>query len=53
MGQWLESFAYRIDLSIGIFLVAGGIVILVAFLTISYDAIKTALMNPIQSLRSE
>lgn len=53
MGQWLESFAYRVNLSIGIFLLAGGIVTLVAFLTISYEAIKTAMVNPIKSLMSE
>ena len=53
MEQWLEGFAYRIDISFGIYIGAGAIVAVVAFLTVGYEAVKAALMNPIDSLRSE
>ncbi|HMB90312.1 MAG TPA: FtsX-like permease family protein, partial [Rhodothermales bacterium] len=51
--RWLEDFAYHIDLSVGIFLLASGLAVLIALLTVSYQAIKAALANPIQSLRYE
>lgn len=53
MSQWLESFAYRIDISIWTYLAAGAIVIVVAWLAVGYEAIKTALKNPVEALRSE
>ena len=53
MEQWLEGFAYRIDISLGIYMIAGAIVAVVAFLTVGYEAIKAAWMNPIDSLRNE
>lgn len=53
MKQWLLGFAYRIDISLWSFLMAGGLALLVAWLTISYQSIKAALMNPVNSLRSE
>ena len=53
MSGWLNNFAYRIDLSIWIFLGSGSITILIALLTVSYQTIKTAIVNPIQSLRYE
>jgi putative ABC transport system permease protein len=53
MSQWLGDFAYRIDLSWWVFALAGGLAISVAILTVSYQAIKAALMNPVKSLRSE
>jgi len=51
--QWLNSFAYRIDLGSGIFVVAGLSIILITFLTISLQAIKAALSNPVKSLKAE
>ncbi|HMB90314.1 MAG TPA: ABC transporter permease [Rhodothermales bacterium] len=51
--RWLEDFAYHIDLGVGIFLLASGLAVLIALLTVSYQAIKAALANPIQSLRYE
>ncbi len=51
--RWLENFAYRIDIGISAFLLAGFAALLVAWLTIGYQAIKTALLNPIHSLRHE
>lgn len=53
MSKWLEDFAYRIHISEWMFVAAGSIVILIALLTISYQAIKAALINPVNSLRSE
>ncbi len=53
MNTWLQDFAYRIDVPIWAFLLAGGLAGLVAFLTMSYQAIKAASVNPVKSLRSE
>lgn len=53
MTKWLTNFAYRIDLSWWIFLVAAVIAIFIALTTISYQAIRAALMNPVRSLRTE
>jgi ABC-type antimicrobial peptide transport system permease subunit len=53
MQMLLSSFDYRIGLSWWIFAFAGGLVLLVAILTISYQGIKAALTNPVDSLRAE
>ena len=53
MENWLEGFAYRIHISWKIFLVAGITAVLVAMITISFQAIKAALANPVKSLRTE
>ncbi|MBS1916753.1 MAG: ABC transporter permease [Bacteroidetes bacterium] len=53
MNQWLQSFAYRISIGWYIFLAAGILSIIIALITISIQAIKAALMNPVKSLRSE
>lgn len=53
MHQWLNNFAYKISLGIGIFLVTILISIVIASVTIGYKAIKTAVANPVDSLRSE
>ncbi|HTE00690.1 MAG TPA: ABC transporter permease [Mucilaginibacter sp.] len=53
MSNWLQGFAYRIDLNAGIFLLAGLAIMLITLLTISYQSIKAALANPVKSLRSE
>jgi putative ABC transport system permease protein len=53
MHQWLQDFAYRIDISWWVFAVAGFIAIVIAFATISFQAIKAALANPVKSLRTE
>ena len=53
MNKWLQSFAYRIDISWWIFLLAGVATILIAVLTVSSQAIKAAMANPVESLRSE
>ncbi|HLY69629.1 MAG TPA: ABC transporter permease [Puia sp.] len=53
MSKWLDDFAYRIPISWWIFLSAGTIAILIALLTISFQAIKAAMANPVKSLRTE
>jgi putative ABC transport system permease protein len=53
MNQWLHGFAYRINISIWIFMLAGGGAVFITLITISFQAIKAALINPIKSLRSE
>src|SRR5260221_850972 len=50
---WLQSFAYRVTLELWIFAFAGLLAILVALLTIGVQALKSALTNPVNSLRSE
>jgi len=53
MHKWLQDFAYRSNLSWWIFALAGGIALLIALLTISYQSIKAATANPVKSLRTE
>jgi putative ABC transport system permease protein len=53
MHKWLQDFAYRIDIEWWIFLLAGIIATAIAFFTISFQAIKTANSNPVNSLRTE
>jgi putative ABC transport system permease protein len=53
LDMWLEEFAYRINIQWWVFLIAGAIAISVAFLTVSYQSIKAAMVHPIKSLRSE
>jgi len=53
MQQWLESFVYRVNIGAGSFLVAGASVILITLITISFQSIKAALANPVDSLKSE
>jgi putative ABC transport system permease protein len=53
MNGWLESFAFRIELPIWVFALSGGVAALVAWLTISYQAIKAAVANPINSIKYE
>ena len=53
MTRWLQSFIYRIDLGIGVFLAAGALVLAIAWLTVSYQSIRAARVNPVESLRYE
>ena len=53
MDKWLENFAYRIDLTIWPFLLSGMLALLIALLTISWQAILAATSNPVESLRYE
>jgi putative ABC transport system permease protein len=53
MNNWLQGYAYRITLSWWIFFAAGLMALFIALFTISYQAIKAALANPVKSLRTE
>ncbi|HET6769575.1 MAG TPA: ABC transporter permease [Chitinophagaceae bacterium] len=53
MNKWLEDFAYRIHIAWWVFPVAGIVALLIALLTVSFQAIKAALANPVKSLRTE
>ncbi len=53
MHKWLQDFAYRISISWWVFAIAGMVAILVAMLTVSFQAIKAAVANPVDSLRTE
>lgn len=53
MNDWLQDFAYSIEVEPGVFVLAGLMTILIAFLTISYRSVKAATMNPVKSLRTE
>ncbi|HHH49575.1 MAG TPA: ABC transporter permease [Saprospiraceae bacterium] len=51
--QWLQDFAYRIDMPWWVFIVAGLLTLGISFLTISFQSVKAAIANPVKSLRSE
>ncbi len=53
MHRWLQDFAYRIDISWWVFAAAGIISIVIAFATVSFQAIKAAIADPVKSLRTE
>ncbi|MDO1499299.1 FtsX-like permease family protein [Winogradskyella maritima] len=53
MSRWLEDFAYHITIGWGIFFIAGFIALTIAILTISYQSIGAALIQPLKSLRKE
>ena len=53
MNNWLQDFAYRINIAWWVFAIAGLIAALIAFITISFQAIKAAIANPVKSLRTE
>ena len=53
MNKWLDDYSYRISIGWGIFFVAGVLAILIAVITVSFQAIKAAVANPVKSLRSE
>ncbi|MDJ1473182.1 ABC transporter permease [Xanthocytophaga flava] len=53
MDKWLQDFTYRINLSWWIFAAAGILTMIIALLTVSFQAIKAAIINPVKSLRSE
>ena len=53
MNNWLQDFAYRIDIGWWMFILAGVIAIVIAMMTVSFQAIKAAVANPVKSLRTE
>jgi putative ABC transport system permease protein len=53
MNRWLENFAYRVEIQGWIFILAGLIALSIAVFTISYQSLKSALINPVSSLKNE
>jgi putative ABC transport system permease protein len=53
MNQWLKDFAYRVPISWWVFLYAGAMAIFIALFTVSFQAIKAAVANPVRSLRNQ
>ena len=53
MNKWLQSFAYKVNISWWMFVLAGSIAIFIALTTVSFQAIKAAIANPVKSLRTE
>jgi putative ABC transport system permease protein len=51
--HWLQQYSYRIDIGIGVFVLASGLALLITLATISFQAIRAAIANPTKSLRSE
>jgi putative ABC transport system permease protein len=53
MNQWLQNFAYHVETNAGIFIISALIAIVISILTVSFQSIKAAIANPVDSLRSE
>jgi putative ABC transport system permease protein len=53
VNKWLQNYAYRVNISWWIFLLAVLVAMLIALITISFQAIKAAIANPVKSLRTE
>ena len=53
MNNWLQNYQYRVTISWWIFLIAAIVAILIALLTVSFQAVKAAIANPVKSLRTE
>ena len=53
MNQWLQDFAYRVNIGWWVFAIAATLALGIAFITVSFQAIKAAVANPVKSLRTE
>jgi putative ABC transport system permease protein len=53
MNKWLQDFAYRVNIEWWVFVAAGVGALLIALITVSFQAIKAAIANPVKSLRTE
>ncbi len=53
MNKWLENYNYRTDISWWVFAIAGLLAVMIALVTVSFQAIKAAMANPVKSLRAE
>jgi putative ABC transport system permease protein len=53
MNKWLQSFAYRVNMHLWVFVAAGFIAVLIAFLTVSIRSVKAAMANPAKSLKTD
>jgi putative ABC transport system permease protein len=53
MSQWLENFAYRTGIDVNVFLLSGGLALMIAMITVGWQSFRAAIANPVKSLRSE
>lgn len=53
IAHWLHGFAYRIDVGVDVFLLTGGFIIVMTFLSIGFQSVKAALVSPAKTLRSQ
>jgi putative ABC transport system permease protein len=53
MNRWLQNFAYHIDIGWWVFALSGGLALIIALLTVSYQAVRAAIANPVKALRYE
>jgi ABC-type antimicrobial peptide transport system permease subunit len=53
MNNWLRGFAYRISITLSVFLIAGMAAIIITLLTVSFQSVKAAMANPVKSLKAE
>ena len=53
MNRWLQNFAYRTNIGLGTFVLAGVLALMIALLTVGYQAVKAAGANPVEALRYE
>jgi putative ABC transport system permease protein len=53
MEQWLQDFVYRINIPIWVFILAGVLALVVAFLTVGFQSMKAALGNPVKAIKTE
>ena len=53
MNKWLQDFPYKIEISCWMFIIIGFVAIIISLLTVSYNTIKAAIVNPVESLRTE
>jgi len=53
MNNWLENYVYRIEITWWMFLIAGALAIIIALITVSFQAVKAAVANPVKNLRTE
>ncbi|HET8736261.1 MAG TPA: hypothetical protein VFM69_06665 [Pricia sp.] len=53
MQRWLEDFTYRMDIEWWVFLLSGSFALVIALLTVGFQSLKSAVANPVKSLRTE
>ncbi len=53
MDGWLQQFAYRINLDVWVFVIAAAVAVFIAFVTVSFQSVRAALLNPVESLKDE
>ena len=53
MNNWLQSYAYRISITSTVFLIAGALVLIITLIAIGFQTIRSAMANPVKSLRTE